>query len=251
MMKNRIELIPLRGIQLVKRGDDVASLLVDAIERSSTQLEAGDIVVVTHSMISIAEGSLYDSSEIEISPRAALIAGETGHSPSSVEVALREADEVIRDHPVLITRTKQGIITDFSGVDESNAPPGSIIALPRNPDVSARRIHEKISRRYGLGIPIIVTDTQGRPWRKGAVNLAIGLAGMYPFVENAGKTDLHGRVLRSSLVCLADQLAAASELVMGQSSEGIPAVIIRGVTFDEGEGSAHQILRKQSENLFR
>ncbi len=251
MMKSRIELIPLHGIPLVKKGDDVAGLLMNAIRRNGIQLEAGDIVVVTHSMISIAEGSLYNSSEIEISPQATLIAERTGHSPSSVEAALREADEVIRDHPILVTRTKQGIITDFSGVDESNAPLGSIIALPKDPDVSAKRIHDEISSRYGFDVPIIVTDTQGRPWRKGAVNLAIGLAGMSPFVENAGKTDLHGRALRSSLVCLADQLAAASELVMGQSSEGVPAVIIRGAAFDEGEGSACQILRKQSENLFR
>ena len=250
-MKKRIELIPLHGIPLVKRGDDVCSLLMDAIERSGIELEAGDIVVVTHSMISIAEGSLYFSSEIEISPRATLIAEQTGHSPSSVEAALREADEVIRDHPILITRTKQGIITDFSGVDESNAPLDSIIALPKDPDISAKRIQEEISSRYGFNIPIIVTDTQGRPWRKGAVNLAIGLAGMSPFVENVGKRDLHGRELRSSLVCLADQLAAASELVMGQSNEGIPAIIIRGVAFDEGKGSAADILRKQSENLFR
>ena len=250
MLKNRIELIPLHGIPLVKRGDDAAGLLIDAIERSHVELTASDIVVVTHSMISIAEGSLYDSSEIEISPRATMIAERTGHSPSSVEVALREADEVIRDYPILITRTRQGIITDFSGVDESNAPLGSIIALPRDPDLSAKRIHEKISGKYGFNIPIIVTDTQGRPWRRGAVNLAIGLAGMSPFVENAGKRDLHGRELRSSLVCLVDQLAAASELVMGQSSEGIPAVIIRGVAFDESEGCAFQIIRKQSENLF-
>ncbi|MFX1605451.1 MAG: coenzyme F420-0:L-glutamate ligase, partial [Promethearchaeota archaeon] len=179
------------------------------------------------------------------------IAERIKHSPERVEVALREAIEVLIEEPVLITKTKQGIITDFSGVDESNAPPGSLIALPDNPDESARRINNVISRSAGFNIPVIITDTHGRPWRRGAVNKAIGVAGMSPFVRNAGKEDIYGYELKGSLVCLVDQLASATELIMGQADEGVPVVILRGVAFEDEDGSASMIIRSASENLFR
>ena len=178
------------------------------------------------------------------------IASSSEHSQLRTEIALQESVEVIREQPIMIAKTKQGIITDYSGVDESNAPLGSMIALPKNPDKSALEIHKKLSHSFGCHIPVIISDTQGRPWRKGATNLAIGIAGMSPFIDNAGRKDLYERFLRSSLVCLADELASAAELVMGQADEGIPIVIIRGVDYIIGEGAATQILRSSEENLF-
>ena len=250
MIDTQIHLIPLQNFPLVKPGDDIASLILDTIRNNELVLSEGDIMVVTHSIISLAENKIYHLDKVRVSDRAKSIAEKTGHSPEQVEIALSEARGIIRDNPVLITKTKHGVITDYSGIDESNAPLGTLIGLPDDPDESAGRIRELLSKKMGFNIPVIITDTQGRPWRKGAINIAIGIAGMKPFIHNAGKEDLYGHDLRGSLICLADQIASSVELVMGQANEGIPVVIVRGIQFEKGEGSASEIIRSESENLF-
>ncbi len=251
-MENRqIDLIPLEDFPMVQSGDEISSLILSTLRKSDTELIQGDIIVVTHSIISIAEGKVYPLDQVEVSERASNIAERIGHSRERVEVALHEASEVLREEPVLITMTKQGIVTDFSGVDESNAPPGTLIALPNDADESARSISNAIFKSTGFNVPVIISDTQGRPWRKGAVNVAIGIAGMSPFIHNAGKEDIYGKKLRGSLVCIADQLASAAELVMGQADEGVPVVILRGVRFEEEDGSVSVIIRSEFEDLFR
>lgn len=250
MNGKRIDLIPLAEFPIVQVGNNISNLILSTIQKNNIPLIHGDIIAVTHSIVSIAEGNLYRLEEVKVSEHAREIATKIEHSPERVEVALREADEVLREEPVLITKTKHGIITDFSGVDESNAPKDSLISLPDDPDESAERISDSLSKSLGFNIPVIITDTQGRPWRKGAVNLAIGVAGMSPFIRNVGKEDIHRNELRGSLVCLADQVAASAELVMGQADEGVPVVIVRGVDFEQGDSSASQILRSNSENLF-
>jgi coenzyme F420-0:L-glutamate ligase/coenzyme F420-1:gamma-L-glutamate ligase len=250
MNRKQLEVIPIQGFPLIKIGDDISSLILEYLQKNDIRLYLGDILVVTHSIISIAEGSLYEIEKIEPSKKAVSIADITEHKPVKTEIALQESVEVIREYPVMITKTKQGIITDYSGVDESNAPLGTMIALPKNPDLSALNIHKALSSTLGFSIPVIICDTQGRPWRKGAVNLAIGIAGMSPFIDNAGRKDLYDRRLRSSLVCLADELASAAELVMGQADEGIPLAIIRGAEYKTDDGTALQIPRSSKENLF-
>lgn len=247
----QIELIPLKEFPLVQTGDEISDIILTTLQRSGVELIRGDIIAVTHSTISIAEGKLYNLDEVKVSERAVKIAERIGHSMKRVEVALLEASEVLREEPVLITKTKHGIKTDFSGIDSSNAPPGKLVALPDDPDESARRINESLTEATGFNVPVIITDTHGRPWRKGAVNIAIGVAGMSPFTYNVGKKDIYGNELRGSLICLADQLASAAELLMGQADEGVPVVILRGVGFDEDAGSASVIIRFESENLFR
>ena len=249
-MKNTIEVIPIHGFPIVKRDDNICELLRTTMRDSSIDFVQGDILVVSHTIISVAEGSVYHLSEIEPSEKAQQIASMGDFSEYRVEIALREAAEIIREEPVLITRTKQGIITDFSGVDESNAPVGTIVALPRDPDTSATKICETISHLAGFKIPVIITDTQGRPWRKGAVNLAIGVAGMSPFINNKGRLDIHSNPLRSSLVCIADELAASAELVMGQADEKVPIAIVRGVDIEAETSTAKEILRTNSEDIF-
>ncbi len=241
MIRKQIDVIPL----------DIPSLILSVCSKNHIEFMHGDIIVVTHSIVSISEGKLYNLEDVEVSEKAYEIAERIDHSPERVEVALREAIEVLREEPILITKTKQGIITDFSGVDESNAPLDTFIALPDNPDNSATQISNSLSKSIGFNIPVIITDTQGRPWRKGAVNLAIGVAGMSPFSYNLGKEDIYQRVLRSSVVCLADQIASSAELVMGQADESVPVVIVRGVEFQEDDGAASQIMRPDNENLFR
>jgi len=252
MPKREIQIIPIRGYPLVKEGDDLSELLLSTMKRTMIEFDVGDIVVISHSIVSVAESCLYDISSVNPSESAIEIASNQHeeHSAELVEIALHEASEIIREYPVLITKTHQGIITDFSGVDESNAPNGKIIVLPKNPDATARKIHGCISKEAGFNIPVIITDTQGRPWRKGAVNLAIGVAGMSPFVVNMGRKDIYGKILRSSLVCLADEIAASAELVMGQADEKVPIAIIRGLSPENTSGSSQEILREGSENLF-
>jgi len=250
MNTQQIELIPLLNFPRVKAGDNIAQLILESIAKNNINLKEGDIVVITHSIVSVSEGRYTRIEDIDISQRAKQIAEKVNESPERVEIALRESVLVSKEFPVFITKTTQGIITDFSGVDESNAPIGSMIVLPENPDNSANEIHKILSEHVGANVPVIITDTQGRPWRMGAVNLAIGLAGISPFTKNEGKKDIHGNPLRSSLVCIADEIAASSELVMGQADEKIPIVIVRGLHLSSEIGTAREILREDSENLF-
>jgi coenzyme F420-0:L-glutamate ligase/coenzyme F420-1:gamma-L-glutamate ligase len=250
MRGSSIDIIPLGGFPIVQIGDSITELILSSIKKNDIDPIPGDIIVVTHSIVSIAEGKVYQLEEVKVSERSRKIAESLGHLPERVEVALLEASEVLWEDPVFITKTKQGVITDFSGIDESNAPPGTLIALPDDPDESAKKISDSLTKSFGFRIPVIITDTHGRPWRKGAVNLAIGVAGMSPFTQNVGKEDIFGHELRGSLVCLVDEIASSSELVMGQADEGVPVVIVRGVEFDKGTGLASQIIRSESEDLF-
>ncbi|MFQ5832891.1 MAG: coenzyme F420-0:L-glutamate ligase [Candidatus Thorarchaeota archaeon] len=250
MKVRELKLVPIREVPLVTQGDDLPSILLQSLQASRTNLQLGDVLVVTHSIVSIAEGSLYRLSDIEVSDEGRRIAEENNRPPEYVEVGLREAKRIIRETPVLITESKHGIISDYSGVDGSNAPKGTVLVLPDDPDLSAKGIHDRLSAELGFSVPAIISDTQGRPWRKGAVNVAIGVAGFSPFVENAGREDLYGRRLRSSLTCLADEVAAAAELVMGQADEGVPAVLVRGLRFDEMDGHATDIPRREENLLF-
>lgn len=251
MTRQEIQVIPVAGFPIVKKGDDFNALLLSTMKNNNLTFLEGDILVVSHTIVSIMEGSVYTISEVNPSEKAKQIAMSHEHSEEHVEVALQEASEVIREEPILVTKTRQGIITDFSGVDESNAPMGTLIALPKDSDAAARKISDAISNEAGFNIPVIITDTQGRPWRRGAVNLAIGVSGMSPFVKNEGREDIYGKILRSSLVCVADEIAASAELVMGQADEKVPIAIVRGLTPNYTSGSAQEILREESENLFQ
>jgi coenzyme F420-0:L-glutamate ligase/coenzyme F420-1:gamma-L-glutamate ligase len=246
-----IEIIPINGFPIIEIGVNLPLLICDTLRKGNIVLERGDIVVVAHTAVSIAEESVVKSDSITVTPHAERIARRTQQKPQKVQVALDEASEILTEDAVFISRTSHGIVTDMSGVDESNAPPGYYVTLPKNPDASADQISKTLSKEFGFRIPVIIADTQGRPWRRGAVNLAIGVAAMSPFAENAGKRDLYGRQLRSSLVCLADELAAAAELVMGQADEGIPAAIIRGLSYEDEKGSVYQIIREKETDLFR
>jgi coenzyme F420-0:L-glutamate ligase/coenzyme F420-1:gamma-L-glutamate ligase len=245
-----VELIPVAGLPRIEPGDNLACMIIDIIKKNGQEIKRDDILVIAHTVVSIAEGRLVQSEEIIVSSKAEKMAVVNERKPQKIQAAINEAVEIIREEPVLITKTKHGLITDMSGVDESNAPPGYYVLLPEDPDYSANQISMALSENFDFKVPIIIADTQGRPWRKGAVNLAIGIAGMQAFSENAGKKDLYGRELRSSLVCIADELAAASELVMGQADEGIPVVIIRGLSVKDEKGTGKQIIRLADEDLF-
>ena len=251
MPDEEILVIPVTGFPIVKEGDNLCEMLLSTMKAIGVDFQIGDILVVSHTVVSIVEGRTYAIVEIVPSDKAKQLSQNQEHTAYQIEMALQEATEIIREEPVLITKSKQGLITDYSGVDESNAPEGRLVALPEDADATAKNLYDCILKKTGLKIPVIIVDTQGRPWRRGAVNIAIGVSGMSPFVRNKGKTDIHGKILQSSLVCIADEIAASTELVMGQADEKIPIAIVRGVEYTAGDGNAKEILRPDSENIFR
>ncbi len=236
---------------MVRPGDNIAELLVNAIRESRIVIQEGDVLVVTQKIVSKAEGRIIKSSDVEVTDRAAQIAKRNNFDPVQVELALRESRNIIRAERVLITETKNGQICNFSGVDKSNTEPETYVLLPEDPDLSAQTIRDGIRGLLGIDVGVVISDSQGRPWRKGSVGVAIGTDGLNAFKHNKGKRDLFGRVLEQSMVCQADELASAAEPVIGQSAEGIPAAVIRGYRYASGNEKARDIARPPEEDLFR
>ncbi len=233
-------------------GDDIAELIIDALSRMGVDIEDGDIVVVAHAIVSKSEGRIVHRSSVHVTSRAAHIAKSNGWDPVHVELAFRESQQVLRTERALVTVTHGGLVCNFGGVDASNAPPDSFLLLPLDSDASAEHLRERIYELTGRTVAVIIADTQGRPWRRGSVNLAIGLAGIDPFRVNRGKSDLYGRTLQRSLVCQADEIAAAAEPVMGQADEGTPVAVVRGYVYRNSEdGRATAIIRPEHEDVFR
>ncbi len=251
MSKQSISIMALLGVPIIEQTDDIADVILKTLETSNIQLLDGNLIIIAHTIISKSEGRVVHGDEVSISGRARKIAEQNGFDPVQVELALREGKEVIRSEGALITETRTGLVCNFSGVDRSNAPKDSYVLLPENPDRSARNILRKMTNATGVNLGIIITDTQGRPWRKGSVNLAIGSAGINAFKRNRGKQDLYGRTLRSSTVCQVDELAASAEPLMGQADEGIPIVIIRDYEYEDGSERSRDVPRPKSEDLFR
>jgi len=250
-----ITLYGLPDIPRVQVGDDVAQLVLNALKQAKLTLLDGDVVVVTHKIISKAEGCLVKLADVEPSPRAMTLAAETHKDPRLVEVILRASRGVVRQREgTLIMETHHGWICANAGVDRSNVagPEGEIaLMLPEDPDASARRIREKLMAATGADIAVIISDTHGRAWRLGTVNVAIGVAGMLPIADLRGQTDMFGYTLRVTTVARADELAAAAGLVIGQAAEGLPVVVIRGATYPRGDGRATDMQRPPEKDLFR
>lgn len=233
-------------------GDDLAALIAAALDAAGARLEAGDIVCVTQKVVSKAEGRLVDLAAIEPSPVARSFAAAYEKDPRLVEVVLRESSRIVRmDHGVIIAETRQGFVCANAGVDVSNlARPGVACLLPEGPDRSAEVLRRALRQLLGVEVPVIITDTFGRPWRDGAVNVAIGVAGLAPLADYRGEADSAGRRLAASLLAVADELASAAELVMGKLARR-PVAIVRGYPFAPGEGSGRQLLMPPERDLFR
>ncbi|MHA2140612.1 MAG: coenzyme F420-0:L-glutamate ligase [Candidatus Thorarchaeota archaeon] len=251
MSDTKMRLFAIPGIPEIVQGMDLASVILTCLGESKMTLQPRDILVIAHSIVSKAEGRVVEGTYVDVSERAKEIADINEFDPIHVELALRESKSIIREQGVLITETKSGIICNFGGVDKSNAPPGSFILLPENPDESARLILKHLSSRTGLELAVIITDTQGRPWREGSINIALGCAGINAFKHNKGELDLYGKPLQRSTVCQIDEIASAAEPLMGQADEGYPVVILRGYSYSQGDETAQDVLRDEEEDLFR
>ncbi len=234
-----IQVIPVMGLPIIKEGDTLSKLICEAADKQKTSVREGDILVVTHVIVSRAEGDTVDLDTVKPSPFAETIARKNDKDPALVEVVLREAESIIRMREgSIITLTKHGFICANSGVDKSNVPGERIVALlPRNPDESARRIREGIREQTGSTVAVIISDTHGRPLRDGEINVAIGVAGLSPIRDRRTEEDLFGYTLRVKRTAIADELASAAELVIGQAKEAVPVAIIRGYPYKKSEGA--------------
>ena len=231
-----VTILPIEGIGEAKPGDDVATLIGDAIETGAT-LEDGDVLVVTHKLISKAEGRIVELPDD----------GPDAHR----HLVEQEAARVIRRRgPLVIAQTRHGFICANAGVDRSNAGYARAILLPEDPDRSANRVRLRLQHRFGVTIAVVVTDTFGRVWRRGLVDVAIGVAGMDAIDDLRGTVDTFGRPLEVSEVAVADEVAAAADLVMGKAT-GIPAAIVRGVSWKPSEAGVAPLIRPAGEDMFR
>lgn len=253
MTSAAIEIFGLSGIPEVTAGDDIADLILSSLEADGLILEDGDVLVVTHKVISKAEGHLVDLRGIEPSLLATRWATQWDKDPRQVEVVLREATRIVRmERGILIAETPHGFICANAGVDASNVHGDTVCLLPRDPDASAEHIRSTLSSRHNARIGVIISDSFGRPWRNGIVNVAIGAAGIPVLADYRGLTDAAGYSLHVTVLAIADEMAAAAELIMNKL-DGKPVALIRGYQFpvDGKPGTGKDLIMDPARDLFR
>lgn len=243
-----IELHGIEGLPEIRPGDDLAALIVSA----ASHLQSGDVVVVAQKVVSKAEGRLRDLAGVDPSERARELAVRLGADARLVQVILDESTRVVRDDRVLIVETRQGFVCANAGVDRSNvAGDETVCLLPIDCDASARSLQERITSLSGARVGVIVSDTFGRAWRMGLVNVALGVAGIPAVLDYRGRPDDFGMPLQATVVALADELAAAAELLMGKTRR-VPVVVVHGLEVFEGpSGSGQELVRPEELDLFR
>jgi|JI6StandDraft_1071083.scaffolds.fasta_scaffold00453_17 coenzyme F420-0:L-glutamate ligase/coenzyme F420-1:gamma-L-glutamate ligase len=252
---NTIEIRPLTGIGEVHAGDNIASMIVNAIQGGVSSIEADDIFVITQKIVSKSEDRWVDLATIKPSAQAIDYAALVKKDPRLVEQVLRESSAVVRAAPhVLITRHRCGFVMANAGIDQSNVGDDSdnrALLLPVDPDRSARQLCAALAALIGWPPPVVITDSFGRPWRHGVVPVAIGAAGLPALYDRRGEKDRDGRVLAVTQTAVADLIAAAAGLVTGEGAEGIPAAIIKGLKLPPGDRPAADLIRPPEEDLFR
>jgi coenzyme F420-0:L-glutamate ligase/coenzyme F420-1:gamma-L-glutamate ligase len=252
-MPPEIRLFGVEGMPEVKPGDDISAQMMDAADAQGTPIEAGDIVVVTQKVVSKTEGRVISIDDVEPSELAIRITEGHRRDPRHTEMILRESARIVRmDRGVIISETHHGFQCANAGIDASNIPGSNTVALlPVDPDASARRVRDAVKSRMGVDVAVIISDTFGRPWRAAAVNVAIGLAGFNPCLSYVGQEDSHGNMMYTTVICVADELAAMAELVTGKV-DNVPVSIIRGYPFEPMEdASLEMLLRSPDKDLFR
>jgi coenzyme F420-0:L-glutamate ligase/coenzyme F420-1:gamma-L-glutamate ligase len=237
-----VNLIGIRKIPLIKEGDNLAEIIINTADDEGIEICNEDIIVIAETAIAKAEGNVIDLKSLNPSKDALEISKKTGKNANLVEAIIRESTDIIKlGHNFIICETKHGFVCANAGIDESNIELGFATPIPTNPDKSADQIRKKIETITEKEVAVIISDTQGRPFREGAVGVAIGISGMESLWNQEGKLDLYGRELQTTQTAVSDELASAASIVMGQANEGIPVVIIRGVDY-------FKILRNNSAN---
>ena len=265
-MAAELHIFAVPGIPDITPGAELGALLAEAVTRAGLAIDAGDVFVIAQKIVSKAEGALVRLDEVVPSPLAEQWAAAHGKDPRVVEVIFRESRRIVRmDRGILIAETRHGFVCANAGVDASNVAPGFVTVLPRDADASAERLRDALCRATLSGLPgratlsgsplepgcaVIISDTFGRPWREGAVNVAIGVAGLRPLIDYRGCMDPYGRPLQSTEIALADELAGAAEIVTRKTAR-TPVAIVRGAGEWSGEGSGRMLLREAGRDLFR
>jgi coenzyme F420-0:L-glutamate ligase / coenzyme F420-1:gamma-L-glutamate ligase len=255
-MSDTVTLIALADMPLIRPGDDLAALLAAAVERRTGELARGDVLVVAQKIVSKAEGRYVDLARIEPSAEAQRLAGDTEKDPRLVQVILDESRRIVRHRPgVLIVEHRLGYVMANAGIDRSNVDPAMgadpVLLLPRDPDASAAALRERLSARFGVAPAVIVSDSFGRAWRCGTTGIALGAAGLPALLDMRGHPDLYGRALRVTEIGVADEIAAAASLLMGQADEAVPAALLRGIAWSAPASPAAALIRAAEEDLFR
>ena len=246
-----VQLIGVRGLPEVRPGMDVARLLLDALPRAGLTLQRGDVLVVTHKIVSKAEGQLVDMRGVEPSDLARRYAEQWGKDPRQVEVVLRESVRVVRmERGIIISQTRHGFICANAGVDASNVAGDELCLLPRDPDASAAALRDALMRATDAEVAVVISDSFGRPWRNGIVNIAIGVAGIAPLSDYRGQPDDHGRIMHTSVIAVADELASAAELAMGKVNR-CPVVVVRGYPYEAQAGQGADLVMDPALDLFK
>lgn len=255
-MADRVESVAIDGLGEIVPGDDLPMLIANALAATTgvLPLRDDDVLVVTQKVVSKAEGAIVDLTTIEPRPEAVEYAQRYDRDARQVELVLREAKRVVRmDNGVVITETPHGFICANGGIDASNVGPGSghvVTLLPKDPDASADRIRAAVRDRLGRDLPVIVSDSFGRPWRFGIVDVAIGVSGIEPLQDLRGTPDADGRVMKSTIRAVVDEIASAAELVFGKTARR-PIALVRGAAFHRGEGRIRDVIMPAEMDLFR
>lgn len=267
---DKLALTSLLNIPLIRQGDDLADVLLGSLQASDIALREGDIIAIAQKIVSKAEGRWVNLGTVSPSEKALELASQTEKDPRLIELILQESKDILRTRPgAIIVEHKLGFVCANAGIDHSNVnpplPPGGegpgvrgdsnaedwVLLLPENPDHSAEQIRQKIEAAAGVHIGVLIIDSHGRAWREGTVGISIGISGLPSLVDLRGQPDLFGSHLQITQVGVADELAAAASLIMGQAAEGTPAVHVRGFPYPMREGSLDELLRPKEQDLFR
>ncbi|MHB8412633.1 MAG: coenzyme F420-0:L-glutamate ligase [Candidatus Acidiferrales bacterium] len=246
-----IQIIPLIGLPEIAPGDGLVELIAKAARKWKLRIETGDVFVVAQKIVSKSEGQIVPLDSVEPSARAVRWAVKYKKDARVIELVLREAKRLVRmEKGVIVAETRHGFVCANAGVDTSNVPNGAAVLLPEDSDRSARHLRTRLVREFGVSVAVIISDTFGRPWREGLVNVALGVAGVVPLVDYRGKRDANGKALQATIIAVADEMASAAELVMGKSNR-IPVAILRGVGGARSSGSGRDLIRAVKKDLFR
>jgi coenzyme F420-0:L-glutamate ligase/coenzyme F420-1:gamma-L-glutamate ligase len=248
-----LAIIPLSGIGEVQPGDDLSEVLSAAIRRTGAVLTPGDVLVVAQKVVSKADNRYVDLESVQVSPEAERLASLTRKDPRLVQLVVSESTEVLRaKRDVLIVRHRLGYVMANAGIDRSNVGgQNRVLLLPENPDASAAHLRANLASTLGVELGVVISDSFGRPWRKGVTNVALGAAGLPALIDRRGEADRNGRRLEVTEVAFADLVASAAGLVMGEGAEGVPAALLKGLKWSAEASNASALLRPLQEDLFR
>ncbi len=253
-----LTLTPLKNIPIIRQDDNLADIIVDSLTTSNIQLANDDILIIAQKIVSKTEGRMINIASVTPSAKAVEIAVKAEKDPRVVELMLQESNEILRVRVgTIIVEHKLGFVCANAGIDHSNVGNNGnegqeyVLLLPKDPDASAKNLREQIKQKTGLNVGVMIIDSHGRAWRNGTVGICIGLSGLPALIDERGWKDLFGYTLKVTVVGVADELAAAASLVMGQAAEGIPAVHVRGFPYPLGEGSLKELIRPKNQDMFR